>query len=149
MVFSLCRLALFFIDNFSQFFYSLFNVHEGHVTVFSKFFGVSLPACHFYHKAGCGLLWKVSSAHCVMEYQSTENHGLSVMESIMENIYVPKSLRGDIHRIQGSEILVQFKVDFPPLRNSPRWNIIARWYHLNLRGDYHSQLIYHVIDAII
>ena len=29
---------------------------------------------------------------CVMEYQSTENHGLSVMESIMENIYVPKSL---------------------------------------------------------
>ena len=93
MVFSLCRLALLFIDNLSQFFYSLFNVPEGHVTVFNKFFSISLPACHFYHKAGCWLLWKVSSVHvCVMEYQSTENHGLSVMESIMENTYIPKSL---------------------------------------------------------
>ena len=59
------------------------------------------------------------------------------------------TFQGDVHRIQGSQILVRFKVDFPPSEEFPETEHYSKTVHLNLRGDYHSQLIYHVIDAII
>ena len=59
------------------------------------------------------------------------------------------TFQGDVHRIQGSEILVLFKVDFSPTEEFPETEHYSKMVCLNLRGDYHSQLIYHVIDAII
>ena len=51
--------------------------------------------------------------------------------------------------MQGMEILVRFKVDFPPTEEFPEMEHYRKTVRLNLRGDYHSQLIYHAIDAII
>ena len=59
------------------------------------------------------------------------------------------TFQGDVTRIQRSEILVCFKVDFPPTEEFPGTEHYSKTVHLNLRGDYHSQLIYHIIDAII
>ena len=59
------------------------------------------------------------------------------------------TFQGDIVRIHGSEILVHFKVNFLPTEEFPETEEYRKTVRLNLRGDYHSQLIYHVIDAII
>ena len=59
------------------------------------------------------------------------------------------TFQGDITRIQGSEVSVCFKVDFPPTKEFPEMEDYGKTVHLNLRGDYHSQLIYHVMDTII
>ena len=59
------------------------------------------------------------------------------------------TFQGDVTRIQGSEILVHFKVDFPPTEEFPKMEHYSKTVCLNLRDDYHLQLIYHIIDAII
>ena len=59
------------------------------------------------------------------------------------------TFQGDVTRIQGLEILVHIKVDFPPTEEFPEMEHYSKTVCLNLRGDYHSQLIYHIIDAII
>ena len=59
------------------------------------------------------------------------------------------TFQGNIHRMQGSEILVLFKVNFPTTEEFLKMEHYYKTVHLNLRGDYHLQLIYHVIDAII
>ena len=59
------------------------------------------------------------------------------------------TFQGDVHRIQGSEILVWFKVDFPPTEEFSETEHYSKTVCLNLREDYHSHFIYHVINAII
>ena len=44
------------------------------------------------------------------------------------------TFQGDIHRIQGSEILVWFKVDFPPTEEFLKMEHYSKMVHLNLRG---------------
>ena len=47
------------------------------------------------------------------------------------------TFQGDIVRIQGTEILVCFKVDFPPMEEFPGTESYSKMVRLNLRGDYH------------
>ena len=43
------------------------------------------------------------------------------------------TFQGDVTRIQGSEILVHFKVDFPPTEEFPEMEHYSKTVHLNLR----------------
>ena len=46
------------------------------------------------------------------------------------------TFQGDVTRIQGSEILVRFRVDFPPTEEFPEMEHYSKTVCLNLRGDY-------------
>ena len=48
-----------------------------------------------------------------------------------------------------SKILVYFKVDFPATQEFPETEDYSKTVRLNLHGDYHSQLINHVLSAIM
>ena len=57
--------------------------------------------------------------------------------------------QGHIACIHGTEILIYFKVDFLSTPEFPKTEDYAKTVRLNLCGDYHSQLINHIIRAIL
>ena len=59
------------------------------------------------------------------------------------------TFHGNVVCFQGVEIMVHIKVDFPPTKEFLETENYTKMVQLNLWGDYHSQLIYHVMDVII